>query len=206
MQFKFYEHMKLPIVVVDNFYDENLCKKIWQELCFLNNDSEKLKGPGETASATDPETNEFLKKNKGIFLDAVYRDRSMSSILTANRKIFDKSFIEKLIQYHYIYRYFELSNVDTTLLQYYEDNDYYEYHHDIAIFTVIYWMYNEPKKFIGGNFEFQNGPIIECLNNRLLIFPSPMMHQVTKTQIDPKIKCLNFGRFSITQFVSINME
>jgi hypothetical protein len=100
----------------------------------------------------------------------------------------------------------EISNVDTTLVQYYENNDYYKLHSDHATLTAIFWMYDSPKKFVGGNFQFENGPAIECFTNRMLIFPSILKHEVEETKIvTEELKNQNYGRFSISQFISRNI-
>lgn len=206
MNIKFYEHLGLPIAVIDNFYEEQTCKKIWQELCFLNNEPEKLLGPEKTGSATDQKTGEFLKHNKGRFLDAAYNDRSISNILVANRKIFCRDFIDTLSNSHYFFKYLQISNIDKTLIQYYEDSDYYKSHCDLSTLTAIFWIYDAPKKFVGGNFHFENGPTIECFTNRMLIFPSILNHEVEETKIvTEELKNQNYGRFSISQFISRNI-
>lgn len=207
MNFKFFEHLNLPIAVIDNFYDDSTCQKIWQELCFLNNDSDKLLPPSQTGSAYDMVDGEkvFKKQNRGIFLDHIYTNRSISNILTANRKTFSSSIIDKLTNIHCFFQYLGGTNFDKTLVQYYENEDYYDYHKDQSLITTIYWTYKLPKKFVGGNFQFENGPNIECINNRMIIFPSILNHSVEKTFLDAKFKNQNYGRFSISQFTTITI-
>ena len=53
MKISYYEVKKLPVIVIDNFYGDDSCQQIWQELCFLNNNPDKFKTPENTGSAYD---------------------------------------------------------------------------------------------------------------------------------------------------------
>jgi hypothetical protein len=205
MKHEMYRVKNLPVITIDNYYSERVCEKVWQELCFLNNEPEKLMSPQNTGSAfTTNENNQkiFFKKNKGIFLDEVYIDRSISNILVANRKIFDDA--EKLIDIDIFFRYIKESTKDKTLVQYYEDSDYYEYHSDIAVITAITWFYKTPKTFTGGELIFEDGPSIECNFNRTVIFPSILRHSVNQTCVPNNLVGKNFGRYSITQLITFD--
>ena len=203
MKYELYKVENLPVVVIDNYYSERVYEKIWQELSFLNNEPEKLLLPENTGSAYTTNENGqkiFSKKNKGIFLDEVYIDRSISNILVANRKIFDVA--EKLIDVDIFFRYVKESTRDKTLVQYYEDSDYYGYHCDKSVMTAITWFYKTPKMFTGGELVFENGPKIECNFNRFVIFPSILRHSVNKTCVPNNLLGENYGRYSISQLVT----
>ena len=200
MEIKTYNFDGLPIAVIDNFYAKNECENIMQELLFLNNyASEKLLPPEETGSATNLETNKILKKNKGIFLDFTYSKREFSNILKENRKLFDYDFRKKLQKEHTFFNYLSTVNSDYTLMQYYENEDFYEDHCDYAVITAISWFYKKPKNFIGGNLNFSNELKLSPDYNRLVIFPSFMKHSVDKICVEDIGK--NNGRFSISQFL-----
>jgi hypothetical protein len=198
----------LPVAIVDNFYSESSCEKIWQELTFLNNSPQKLVDPDETGSAwkTVNDQKVYTKKNKGIFLDAVYHNRDISNILTENRQMFDPAFLEELISHHVFFRYLKESNRDQTLVQYYEDSNYYEYHYDRATITAVSWFYKKPKGFSGGEFVFENGPSIECMHNRMIIFPSILSHAVNPIVVGENLKNQNYGRYSVSQFYYVNTK
>jgi Rps23 Pro-64 3,4-dihydroxylase Tpa1-like proline 4-hydroxylase len=194
-----------PIIILDNFYNNEESEKIWQELCFLNNDPRKLKTPEELESAWAVENGKkvFLKNNRGIILDSIYSDRSVSNILTENRKIFDKTIINNLTNLHIFFRYLETSNSDITKVHYYENLDYYKGHWDQSIITAVYWTYKSPKSFNGGNLVFENELTIDCVSNRMVIFPSVLTHEVTPICIEDQLIGKNFGRYGITQFIGI---
>ena len=51
------------------------------------------------------------------------------------------------------------TDFDTSIISYYEDNDYYEPHHDKFMWTSLTWFYREPKKFTGGKFSINTSPL-----------------------------------------------
>ena len=72
-----------PYILIEDYYtkeEETLIKK---ELDFF---LPSLKGPDHTGTAVDKETGEPLKSNRGIFLDTIFTDRSVSYIMKINRK------------------------------------------------------------------------------------------------------------------------
>lgn len=203
MIFSYFEIKKLPIVVVDKLYDQEESDQIWQELCFLNSCSGKLKNPEETGSAwiLENEQKKFLKKNKAISLDTTYRDRSMSNILTNNRKIFKNEVTLELVKYHAFFRYLQHVNSDATLVSYYENSDFYLPHHDDATITALTWFYKKPKMFTGGDIIFEDDLVVECISNRCVIFPSLFLHEVNEISLK-NVTERNCGRFTISQFLS----
>ena len=205
MIFTYHEIKGLPIIVIDEYYDELAADKIWQELCFLNNDPRKLETPEETGSAW--RTNEagekmYLRKNMACQLDRTYRDRNVSNILTENRKLFSTELRLKLEEYHIYFRAFDGIDTDATIVNYYENADYYLPHTDMSILTCLTWFYKKPKSFIGGELIFENELSIECLYNRAVIFPSMLKHAVEITTVNEHLVGQNYGRYAITQLMS----
>lgn len=207
MQLSFYEVKKLPVVMIDNFFDPIACEKIWQELCFLHSN---LLPPDLTAAAwkIDENGNKIaLKSNSGAFLDGVYNDRNFSFILKENRKLFQSDFVEKLIDEHVIFRHIAICNSDTTLINYYENSDYYDYHHDMSRITALSWFYKKPKAFSGGELIFEDDSLtIECLHNRMVIFPSVIKHKVCPVKVSENFIGENYGRYSMAQFINYKGE
>jgi Rps23 Pro-64 3,4-dihydroxylase Tpa1-like proline 4-hydroxylase len=196
---KFREVCQLPVIIIDNFYTEEECESIWQELCFLNSGN-KLLESDKTGSATDDDGN-ILKKNKGIFLDQAYKIRKFSSILTLNRKIFEVS--NDLSEKISFFKYLKNSNYDATLIQYYENSDYYKLHEDESLITALTWFFKKPKSFTGGNLIFEDNSKIDCEYNRIVIFPSIIKHGVENVNLSSDLHNQNLGRYSISQFISI---
>ena len=192
----------VPYAIVRNFYNEQEVSEIWKELEFLTN-SETLLPPAATGTATSDGIPK--KKNNAIFLDNVYTNRNTSYILKHNRKIWDKTLIDTLFSKNIIFKYLPDCNQDGCLVSYYEDSDYYNWHHDTAIFTFLVHFYKEPKQFTGGEFILHPDKIIENESNRLIVFPSFHDHSVTEINMKSKENFSGYGRYTITQFVGIKI-
>jgi Rps23 Pro-64 3,4-dihydroxylase Tpa1-like proline 4-hydroxylase len=201
MIFQFHKVNDLPVVIIDDFYSDEELALIYEELYFLNNSLFKMYGPSETGSAEDDSGN-YLKNNIGISLDCAYADRGISNILVLNRKIFHPDFIRVLSDFHLFFRYLEESKNDKTKLHYFSNGSYYKKHTDSFVITAVSWFYVKPKKFLGGDLLIDELKI-ECLENRMVIFPSILEHEVTLVKMDEDDLKQKNGRYSITQFISM---
>ena len=84
---------------------------------------------------------------------------------------------------------------------YYDDAQEYKPHHDDPQFTILIWFYKEPKKFTGGDFIFTQPNVnVKCKHNRMVLFPSYYLHQVTPVLMDKEYRNKGLGRFTITHF------
>ena len=90
----------------------------------------------------------------------------------------------------------------TTVRNYYENSDFYKTHNDISYLTILIWLYKEPKKFKGGELELnETSNIIDCKNNRLIMFRGDNYHTVNPVTMDKEhIDNMN-GRFTLTYFL-----
>ena len=188
------------VIIVDDFYTQEEYGSMLNECLFLC-DKRKLRPPEETGSAKSND-GKILKSNNGFFLDEIYSNRNISDILFHNRKIFNRQFTQKLVDIDIVYRYLSDSNLDTTLLSYYENNDYYKTHKDSSRITAISWFFLQPKFFFGGELIVENEWKIDCLANRTVIFPSILFHEVTQIQMDKEHLNQKKGRFTLSAFVS----
>jgi Rps23 Pro-64 3,4-dihydroxylase Tpa1-like proline 4-hydroxylase len=203
---QYFEVKNFPIVVIDNFYPEHACEKIWDELTFLTNDNlSKLGDSKKIGSAVEVVDGEeqLLKKNKGVWVDELYQDRALSNILSESNLIFSLKLSEELLKKHIFFRYHNICNSHATLFQYYEDSDYYKPHKDNSVLTAISWFYKNPKSFTGGDIIIENELKIECGYNRLIIFPSILLHEVTEINMINQNREKNCGRFTITTFLKV---
>tara|TARA_B100001996_G_C18481166_1_gene523837 strand:+ start:26 stop:769 length:744 start_codon:yes stop_codon:yes gene_type:complete len=218
---RYYESC-IPYFIIDNFYTEKELGLIWNELNFLL-DGNKFNPPEETGTAL--RKGKPIKKNGGIFLDNLYEDRKYSNILTVNRKLYQNfnNIISKCKSWWWtcISGSFNIITNDTTLVSYYENSDYYKSHWDQCMITSLTWFYKEPKVFEGGDLILNSEsslansdnvihPInlmgspekIKIKNNRMVLFPSMVPHQVTPVKIDSIYKNKGMGRFCITNFLN----
>lgn len=189
-----------PYIEVENFYTPNELSLIWEEINFLYYDHKLTRSYG---SAETPE-NGSLKNNRCIYLDEFYqKNRHLSNILTVNRKLCNN--YDRIIRSHnsWFFKNVKISS-DETSFSYYEDGDSYKSHADGYILTSLFWTYKEPKRFSGGKFIFSDyNHEIEVKNNKMLIFPSCIMHEVTPVVLDKKYSNQKMGRICISNFMSI---
>ena len=79
----------IPYMVIDNYYDEEELRLIWEELNFLSYPHKLRRSTVEGGGTLDPENlDELLEKNYYRFLDSLYISREMSNILNVSRKLF----------------------------------------------------------------------------------------------------------------------
>ena len=190
----------IPYMIIDNYYDEEELKLIWEELDFLSYPHKLKRATKESGGAIDKDTDELLKKNFHRYIDGIYSERELSNILTVNRKLFDDDY--KILKQH-PHWFFQniMFNKDYTQVGYYENNDHYGEHRDSASVTALTWLYKEPKKFIGGDLFLSSDKIkIDCVNNRTLIFPSMIPHSVNEIHMNEEKPSRGHGRYVITQF------
>jgi hypothetical protein len=187
-----------PYIRIYDFYNNEELELIWKELDFILNDY-TLQKPENTGTAKN--NGVILKNNLGIFLDSFYSNRESSNILRLNRKTF--TILQEIFNQssNWFLKYF-VSNLDRTLISYYENGGYYQKHSDGSAATCLTWFYKEPKSFEGGNLLFDDYNIeIEIKNNSLIFFPSTIPHSVSKVSIDEKQSEKYMGRICMTQFL-----
>jgi hypothetical protein len=192
--------MKFPYICIDNFYTKEECRAIWQEIEFLSHPHKWSTQETDPTDGARDDDGKQLKNNKFIWIDNFYSVREYSNILCVNRKLFDAS--PWLTHEHCMFRNFDCRR-DTTLLSCYDfDDSQYKLHNDSAHLTCLTWFYQEPKKYEGGDLILKDEDDIlniESLNNRLLIFPSRIWHQVTPIKFNGTK--MTDGRYCMTQFL-----
>ena len=193
-----------PYVLIDDFYDQSELDGIWEELDYLCNPKRMGRSSIERGAAANPDENgvyQSLKNTWDLRLDSFFISRDSSNILEINRKLLDQEIFKN--HPHWLFNHLDALNVDNTQILYYENNDEYKPHRDLARLTSITWFYREPKKFTGGNLRFPSFDMeIECKHNRLIIFPSSIHHGVDKISMEEKDMGKKLGRFTMTQFLS----
>jgi len=136
------------------------------------------------------------KHNTQAGVDEQYVNRTVSPILKSMDSIYDDVKLqEKLKALHWFYKSWFCTNNDGTFLSYSKKGDYYKGHQDIAVISWLYWLWNEPKPFKGGDLILPNYDIkIPVERNQLMIFPSSIMHEV-----EPITD--GYGRWTIARFL-----
>ena len=86
-----------------------------------------------------------------------------------------------------------LCNRHSYLVSRYRNGQYYNSHFDRSFFSILIWMYDEPKSFTGGDLIFTDySEVIECKNNTGVLFLGPIRHEVPPVEGE--------GRYTITRF------
>ena len=186
-----------PHFIIYNFYDNDELKLIWEELDFYTKDG-KLFEAKDFGGVID-KTN-----SKAIWLDKVYKDkyRSLSNILTINRKIFDYRILDAFSDIHDCCSIARDSNFDQTKVRYYHDGNFYEPHTDKTVqFLAFSYFYREPKRFKGGELLFPKYDYkFNCDNNSLIMMPGWVEHGVSQVTIQDSDYFDGYGRYAITSF------
>ena len=186
-----------PHMIVENFYNDDELKLIWEELDFYTKDG-KLFDAHEFGGVID-KTN-----SKAIWLDKIFskKYRNLSNILKVNRKLFDSAVLEAFSSVHDCCSIAKFCNYDVTKVRYYHDGDYYEPHTDKTVqFLGFTYFYREPKKFEGGELIFPKYDYtFDCPNNSLIMMPGWVEHGVSKISIKNSDYFDGYGRYAITSF------
>ena len=190
-----------PHLIVNNFYDNEELELIWEELKFYTK-------PGKLLEAKDFGGVVDKTNSHALALDAIYRGegdlnfRSISNILTVNRKLFTSGVLDVFAKIHECCWIAPMSDFDITKVRYYHDKEYYGAHADISFqFLAFSYFYKEPKKFTGGELFFpRHNYELTCENNSIIILPGWVTHGVKEVKIEDSAYYDGWGRYAITNF------
>ena len=205
MEIKYIEE-PFPYILIDDHYDEEQQNLIWEELDYITHplrmESSNESDNRRDDSAKDEDTGETLKNTHVVWLKSLFVQKNQSNILM-NMKV-DRDVLTK--HRHWYFNCRTASTYDTQVL-YYENGHEYKPHYDSTIFTSLTWFYKKPKAFIGGDFIFPEFDTkVELKDNRTIIFPGCLLHQVTPVSMkENKSNSLldsnKMGRYCISQFI-----
>ena len=188
-----------PHIIVDNFYNPEELKLIWEELNYYTK-------PGKLLNAKDFGGVIDKTNSKAIWLDKIFskKYRNLSNILKVNRKLFDSAVLEAFSSVHDCCSIAKFCNYDVTKVRNYHDGDYYEPHTDKTVqFLGFSYFYREPKRFQGGELIFPKYDYkFNCDNNSLIMMPGWVEHGVSKVSIKDSDYFDGYGRYAITSFFS----
>ena len=186
-----------PHLIIENFYNEEELKLIWEELKFYTK-------PGKLLEAKDFGGVVGKTNSHALALDGVYhpKHRNLSNILNVNRKLFTCEALHLFADIHGCCSIAPYANWDITKVRYYHNGEYYEPHTDKPFqFLAFSYFYKEPKKFSGGQVYFpEYNYEYSCDNNSMIILPGWVTHGVKKVKIDNSDYYDGYGRYCISSF------
>lgn len=191
-----YINVTTPHVLIDDYFAEDEEAQIWSELHVL---SKHLRPGAETLPAISSDGT-IKKKNSGVFLTDIYKNLMVSPIFSSNRKIFGREVVEEITSFDRVFGYLPITNSDNTLVQFYQNGDYYKSHHDVCLYTLIVSFYKTPKLYDGGILKFGDYEV-DLKHNQAVFFPSYVKHEVTEI-VSTSDDFMN-NRISISTFVGL---
>jgi len=201
------ENKVFPFLYVDDWYSPEEEKQIWKELDFYTNPSTLFRSENDRATAHN-EDGTSLSKSWRLYLDSgtnrVYNNiqREVSHILRLQPLKMQSDEMQKAIEETGPnFRMFSVTNDDITMINYYDDNDYYKSHTDGYMLTTFCWFHRTPKAYTGGDFVLTDiDTTLECKHNRMLMFPCYYFHEVLPIKMKNKNLEMGWGRYALTNF------
>ena len=189
-----------PCLIVDNWYTEEEQKQVWAELNFFTS-KEKFYRAEDTITAryASGQPKAFSDRT---YIDQVFRNGERdSSIIKLRKKMHNDDFYKIIEESMPHARNFRDTTHTSNLISYYEQGDEYKPHIDVFLFTSLIWFHTEPKMYEGGDLILNdtNTEVISK-HNRMIIFPSYYMHEVTPLKWINEPNELGHGRYTITHF------
>ena len=128
-----------PLMVVNDFYNEEELALIWKELDFYTEPNKLLEA--EEYGGVIGYTNA-----KALLLDQIYKKskdgktdyRNISNILTVNRKLFSCGVLDTYAKIHDCVGLANKTNWDITKVRYYHDGEYYDPHTDSPVLFLAF--------------------------------------------------------------------
>lgn len=189
----------LDYVIIDNFFNENELHEVNQEvsqlITFKNKDTNSaLKDDGSSK-----------KTGEGLWVDGHYFDnnipREHSPILKYSAKIFLEEVVRTSVQLNAYFKNIRISNQDSTLLNYYNEQQSYLPHYDNSLLTALTFL--KIGDFTGGDLEFtEYNEIVPFKENRTVIFPGCVEHYAKPIK---ELK-QNSYRVSIAKFINFRED
>lgn len=202
-------HKDIDILVIEDVFTEKEQSAIWNELSMIVKNNILLP-PDQTGSARY-ENGSIKKKNSAIFLDELYTGygRNISPIIKCTENLLLQESKDEFQKANNFFGMMKKANLHFTLVNYYENSDHYDFHDDDCAFTILSYIFKEPKKFSGGNITFKENEDaeeieIEVRNNMSIVFPSFYQHKVDRVIMEREDMNKMLGRFSISQFLYIS--
>lgn len=211
-----YRDEVIPLITIYDVFSKVVNQSILKEAVSL---SDRFQD-GVTG---DVEKSKNFRTNVTAYYDNIYnsesKPRTMSTLLQSVEGIFsDTNFREILASSPYPLNMFPFTNThESQVSRYGNDSQHYTWHIDrfdnlSRVLTFVYYFFEEPKTFTGGDIQFTNSPIYDGVtvqgdpklvtiipeNNMAAVFSSTIPHRVLPTSSPVEF---SKGRFSLNCWI-----
>ena len=185
--------------IIDQTFSPTELATIWASIDHIQGRG-LFQNPNQTGSAIDPRTGQMIKRNRSVFLDDLEPADRTPDIRPLIASVWtQRDLVISLTNVHPCFSLLNNINYSTSLLSYYESGERYPTHRDRSVFTILTWLYKEPKSWRGGEFKLnQYGLTMSVENNQSIIFPGSYLHEATATQMTTHEP--GQGRYCLAQF------
>lgn len=191
MKLEFIKKGALEYGLITELYTPSELVKIKQELVKLRENA--------TVNSTRPALDSVgrsLNFADSVWVDTLFEDRTQSSILTLNRKLFATDIAEQLGKHNEYFKHIRYCDCDATMVNYYTNDTEYKAHRDKSMLSAITFF--SVGDFSGGELVFPEfGEVIKPIENTMVIFPGCVKHKANPVKTDGKYSY----RVSMAQFI-----
>jgi len=202
----------IPYVVIDDWFTDEELKSVWSEVNFYTHGQPKNKILRADETVVARENNKSLAESYRWYpCNYFHKDYTdISPLFRYSNKLKNKELHNSMAILYPWYNMFTSTNISNIMVSYYEEGDYYKPHHDMFMWTQLIWITKEPKEWTGGDFyvypEEDKREKILYKNNRSVIFPSMMKHEVEPIKWKDKKPENGYGRYTISYFLYHEIE
>lgn len=197
------------VKVWDDVYTEEELEGIWHVLNQIQErglwDTEERVG-----SSTEKESGRNKRSGKAAWLGGLRKRKLPDDLHYVNEtvaKLFNQGYTADYSEGGLFEKGILLTNSHENLLSYYEDGDRYLAHWDASPYTALTWFCKEPQAFTGGDLFFPElNDLVPFRNNRTVLFPGHLFHEVVTVNLPPDLANQGFGRYCLTQFLNIDPQ
>lgn len=176
----------MPLVIIDDFF---AAAERWFTLSLIAQ-HDLAKDTEVTGSAAD--NGRLLRNNSGAWAGVIGPTNTSKLPLRPYWAAQD----ELIASDHWFWRYIRKDR-GNVMYSHYTDGDSYGPHFDEAKITWLTWFTQDQEPlFTGGNLILEGEKIVEFKDNRTVIFPSCMIHEVDEVKFTGNSK----GRYTVTVF------
>lgn len=188
-----------PIMIVDNWYSDFELELVNKELDLLEFSYHDNADFSFKVNARNEKG--VLKTNSPKIYYNDINNHSVSVIKKLIRKVDSILFHANIKNTFYNHAHYFATTTDSTIISFYPDNGFYDYHYDYSMFTLIIML--ERGDFTGGDLYLKNrnpngldGEIcVDFKNNRLVVFNGFTEHMVEETKGNGRTTITHFFKF-----------